>query len=77
MTFEWDFEKSQSNLRKHGVSFEMASEVFFDENAFSLQDDRLDYNEPREILIGLLVCWSVAILVCWILNPARRNARSD
>lgn len=52
MTFEWDFEKSQSNLRKHGVSFEMASEVFFDENAFSLQDDRLDYNEPREILIG-------------------------
>ena len=52
MTFEWDFEKSRSNLRNHGVSFEMASEVFLDENAFCLQDDRFDYGEPREILIA-------------------------
>jgi uncharacterized DUF497 family protein len=28
--FEWDVEKARSNLRKHGLSFEAACEVFFD-----------------------------------------------
>ncbi|UEO01039.1 BrnT family toxin [Acidiferrobacter thiooxydans] len=28
--FEWDAEKATANLRKHGVSFEIAREAFFD-----------------------------------------------
>lgn len=28
--FEWDREKARTNLRKHGVAFETACEVFFD-----------------------------------------------
>lgn len=28
--FEWDTEKAESNLQKHGVSFEEAATVFFD-----------------------------------------------
>jgi len=28
--FEWDEIKAASNLRKHGVSFEMAATVFYD-----------------------------------------------
>ncbi len=28
--FEWDENKAQSNIQKHGVSFEEATEVFFD-----------------------------------------------
>ncbi len=28
--FEWDAEKAQSNLQKHGVSFEEAASVFLD-----------------------------------------------
>jgi uncharacterized DUF497 family protein len=28
--FEWDVGKAKVNLRKHGVSFETACEVFFD-----------------------------------------------
>ena len=28
--FEWDAEKYAVNLRKHGVKFEEAAEVFFD-----------------------------------------------
>jgi hypothetical protein len=31
--FEWDEQKSRENKRKHGVSFEEAQTVFFDENA--------------------------------------------
>lgn len=28
--FEWDSNKAQSNIEKHGVTFEEATEVFFD-----------------------------------------------
>ena len=28
--FEWDSRKSRSNLRKHGIDFDEAREVFFD-----------------------------------------------
>ena len=30
LAFEWDGEKASANLRKHGVSFETACEVFLD-----------------------------------------------
>jgi uncharacterized protein len=28
--FEWDETKAQTNIQKHGVTFEEAAEVFFD-----------------------------------------------
>ncbi len=28
--FEWDENKAQTNIQKHGVTFEEAAEVFFD-----------------------------------------------
>jgi hypothetical protein len=31
--FSWDDQKAAQNFKKHGVSFEDASTVFFDENA--------------------------------------------
>lgn len=30
MRFEWDLRKAESNLRKHGVSFQLASQAFLD-----------------------------------------------
>lgn len=30
VTFEWDSQKADENLRKHNVSFETACEAFFD-----------------------------------------------
>jgi hypothetical protein len=33
LRFEWDPAKAASNLRKHGVSFEDAQGVFYDERA--------------------------------------------
>ena len=30
--FEWDSEKAEKNLRKHGVMFSIAAKVFLDEN---------------------------------------------
>jgi uncharacterized DUF497 family protein len=46
LRFEWDLEKARSNLRKHGVSFEIAIRAFSD--PFALTDqDRIEDGEYR------------------------------
>ncbi|HZP22054.1 MAG TPA: BrnT family toxin [Terriglobales bacterium] len=51
--FEWDSEKAQSNVRKHGVSFELARSVFLDEFAL-IEQDRIVDGEPRWRTIGFV-----------------------
>ncbi len=48
--FEWDEEKYAANLRKHGVKFEIAAEVFFD--PFYQTGDASVAEEKREYIIG-------------------------
>ena len=52
MKFEWNAEKSISNLQKHGISFEEAKEVFDDPFHISKLDHRFDYFEERWITLG-------------------------
>ena len=52
--FEWDDRKAASNFAKHGVTFEMAREVFRDAFAIEHYDDRQDYGEPRYTIIGMV-----------------------
>lgn len=51
--FEWDPVKAESNLRKHGVSFEQASGVFFDPLALSVFDEVHSGDEDRWATIGM------------------------
>ncbi len=51
--FEWDETKNRSNRRKHGVSFEEASQVFRDPVCVSVQD-RIEGGEPRWQTFGLV-----------------------
>ena len=51
--FEWDTGKASENLNKHGVSFEEAKSVFFDENAIEFYDDEYSEWEDRFLLLGL------------------------
>lgn len=51
--FSWDPEKARSNLKKHGVSFDEAKTVFYDENARLINDPDHSENEDRFILLGL------------------------
>lgn len=53
LIFEWDDRKNASNKRKHGVSFEDAQTVFFDENAIEFDDPDHSIQEERFILLGL------------------------
>lgn len=51
MEFEWDPEKAAANLAKHGVSFETATQVFFDDHAL-FEDDPYARGEYRQTVIG-------------------------
>ena len=46
MRFEWDAEKDQSNLWKHGLSFADAPSVF-EGSTLTFEDMREDYGEAR------------------------------
>lgn len=49
--FEWDDNKNQSNIRKHKVSFELATRAFSDQLAYS-RPDRIEGGEQRWQTLG-------------------------
>lgn len=59
--FEWDEQKAQQNLKKHGVSFEEAATIFDDPFSLTIDDPlhstdeercvTLGYSEPQRLLI--------------------------
>ncbi len=51
--FEWDENKNQINQRKHGISFEEAKTVFYDENAILFDDPEHSEDEERFLIIGI------------------------
>ena len=53
LQFEWDQNKSDRNLQKHGVSFEEAQTVFLDLNSQTYSDSIHSLEEPRYIDIGM------------------------
>ena len=53
MRFEWDERKNTINKIKHGVSFEEAFTVFFDDEAILFDDPEHSDYEERFLLIGM------------------------
>ena len=51
--FEWDSAKNISNQKKHGISFEEAKTVFYDENARLIHDPDHSKDEDRFIILGI------------------------
>ncbi|MEK7729421.1 MAG: BrnT family toxin [candidate division KSB1 bacterium] len=67
--FEWDEKKAKSNIRKHGVSFEEATEAFLDpfyKNGEASVDD-----EERDYIIGYSL--SLRLLLVVYTERGRRN----
>jgi uncharacterized DUF497 family protein len=52
MKFEWDENKNQLNIRKHGINFRDAAYVFSDPFALNIPDDEHSNNEERWLLLG-------------------------
>jgi hypothetical protein len=53
LRFEWDERKERANIKKHGVSFNEAQSVFYDENAIQYFDPDHSDDEGRFILLGI------------------------
>lgn len=64
MKFVWDTRKEKTNLSKHGVSFEEATTVFFDEYAIEYFDPDHSDNEDRFIMLGISRMLRV-LVVCY------------
>ncbi|WKZ12925.1 MAG: BrnT family toxin [Gammaproteobacteria bacterium] len=86
MEFEWDPEKSATNLAKHGVSFEEATEVFGDELSSTISDPDHSESEERFVIFGctrearhLVVGFTergakIRIITARPMTPRERNA---
>ena len=51
--FEWDEEKRQQNLLKHGVDLLYAAQIF-EGDVVKIVDDRQDYGETRYLALGMI-----------------------
>jgi hypothetical protein len=59
--FIWDSEKASGNASKHGVSFELACQVFFD--PLIRIEDASTGEEQRDAAIGLTEDWTLLFVV--------------
>ncbi len=53
LRFEWDPNKNAANLKKHGISFEEAHSVFYDDSAIEYYDPEHSLDEDRFLLLGM------------------------
>ena len=67
MEFEWDEDKNQSNLRKHGVRFENAVKVF-DDPAELTETAHASGGEVRKQTMGYVA----GIAVLFVVHTERR-----
>lgn len=61
--FDWGENKNQINQRKHGVSFEEARTVFYDEQALLEYDELHSEDEDRFRIIGRSENGSILLVV--------------
>ena len=61
LRFVWDEKKNRANAKKHGVRFEEAQSVFYDDEALQFDDPDHSDTENRFIMLG--VSYSLRVLV--------------
>ena len=69
LNFEWDANKSASNIKKHGISFDEAKTVFTDEYARLIGDPDSSDDEDRFLLLGTSID-SKLLVVCHCVREA-------
>jgi uncharacterized DUF497 family protein len=72
--FTWNADKAAANLKKHGVSFEEAQSVFYDEFAVQFYDAGHSAAEDRFLMLGLSSQARI-ILVCHCEQDAGHTIR--
>jgi len=74
LIFDWDEKKNVSNKRKHGVSFEEAQTVFFDDHAIEYTDEDHSNTEDRFLMLGRSYQLRV-LVVCHCVRESRAVIR--
>ena len=62
MQFEWDENKNEINKKKHGIAFETAREVFYDDEAVLFDDPDHSVGEERFLIIGMIKSSKICIV---------------
>lgn len=70
MPFEWDDEKNEANIQKHGIDFQDAEQVF-QKPMLVRRDERKDYGEERWIGLGKMGNLTVVIVYARRSNHVR------
>ena len=73
MNFDWDTNKNQSNIAKHGISFEEAIAIFDDPNILNYEDTRFNYGEMRFVSIGQIILVTQEKTVIIVVIHTQRN----
>ena len=53
INFEWDENKNKTNQKKHGINFEEAKTIFYDDNAILFDDPEHSIEEERFLILGI------------------------
>ena len=72
LNFSWTPSKAITNLKKHGVSFEEARTVFFDDYARFMADPEHSDEEDRFILLG----FSVRLRLLVVMHTYREDGQT-
>jgi uncharacterized DUF497 family protein len=62
VTFTWDPEKAEANLKKHGADFREAATVFDDTSSTAFPDSDHSVGERRFLIIGMSVLGRVLVV---------------
>jgi hypothetical protein len=71
--FEWNRKKDALNFRAHGVSFEEAKTIFYDENAIEFYNEGHSLEEHRFLMVGL----SSKLRILLVSYTVREGADED
>jgi len=80
--FEWDEDKRQANIEKHGIDFANI-QAFFTNPIVECVDNRRDYGETRIILLGIIdnrvlcIVYTLRGSACRIISARKANQREQ
>jgi len=72
--FEWDDNKAETNRKKHGVTFDEASTVFYDDYARIIDDPDHSEFENRFVILGFSIEKKL-LVVCHCYRESERVIR--
>jgi len=74
MFFDWDARKAAANLKKHGVSFSEAIEVFGDDFSSCVADPDNSHGEARFLMFGTI---HLRVQPWWCPSPKTQTSSAS